>query len=59
MGPKLVCQECDYSEVIPNHCGEPMHIEKIEDKEKLVCWMGPSCGVQDLPTHHDKTLKII
>lgn len=36
-----------------------MHIETIEGQDKLVCWMGPSCGVQDIPTHHEKPMKIL
>jgi copper ion binding protein len=36
-----------------------MHIEVVDGEEKLVCWMGPGCGVQDLPTHHDKPLILV
>jgi hypothetical protein len=36
-----------------------MHIETVYGKEQLVCWMGPGCGVQDLPTHHEKAMKIV
>ncbi|MFW9905793.1 MAG: hypothetical protein ACFFFH_15780, partial [Candidatus Thorarchaeota archaeon] len=50
---QLKCQICDYTEPIPMHCKQPMHIEEIDGNEKLVCWMGASCGVQDIPTHHD------
>ncbi|MFX0052227.1 MAG: hypothetical protein ACFFAJ_02775 [Candidatus Hodarchaeota archaeon] len=53
----LKCQECDFTEPTPIHCGKPMHIEEIEGKEKLVCWMGASCGVQELPSHHSKPMK--
>ncbi|MFX1516337.1 MAG: heavy metal translocating P-type ATPase [Promethearchaeota archaeon] len=35
-----------------------MHVEKVDGEEKLVCWMGPECGVQDIPTHHDKPMLI-
>ncbi|MHA2307186.1 MAG: hypothetical protein ACXACU_17540 [Candidatus Hodarchaeales archaeon] len=58
MEKMLTCQECDIRESIPHHCGKPMHIEIIDKKQVLVCWMGPSCGVQDLPTHHNKPMTI-
>lgn len=58
MSKKLKCQECDHEQSIPMHCKQPMHIETIDGMEKLVCWMGPECGVQDLPTHHDRPMKI-
>ncbi|MHA2328297.1 MAG: heavy metal translocating P-type ATPase [Candidatus Hodarchaeales archaeon] len=41
------------------HCKQPMHIEEVNGVEKLVCWMGPSCGVQELPTHHGKPMQIV
>ncbi|MFX0185489.1 MAG: hypothetical protein ACFE95_20590 [Candidatus Hodarchaeota archaeon] len=59
MNSELICQECDYTEPIPQHCGKPMHIEEIDGKETLVCWMGASCGVLELPTHHEKPMKIL
>lgn len=40
-------------------CGKPMHIEEVSGEEMLVCWMGPSCGVQELSTHYDKPMKLI
>ena len=55
---KLNCQVCEYSEPVPMHCGQPMHIETVDGEEKLVCWMGPGCGVQDIPTHHDKSMQL-
>jgi hypothetical protein len=58
MSQKLKCQICEYSETIPTHCKQPMHVEKVDGEEKLVCWMGPECGVQDIPTHHDKSMQI-
>ncbi|MFX0016705.1 MAG: hypothetical protein ACFFB2_18525 [Promethearchaeota archaeon] len=58
MTEKLKCQVCDYTEPIPMHCKQPMHIEKIDGKETLVCWMGTSCGVKDLPSHHNKPMQI-
>lgn len=59
MAEKFKCQICDYTEPIPMHCKQPMHVETIEGKEQLVCWMGPECGVQDIPTHHKKPMQII
>ena len=58
MSDMLKCQECDYTEAIPMHCKQPMHVESVEGKERLVCWMGPSCGVQDIPNHHEKPMLI-
>jgi Cu+-exporting ATPase len=55
----LLCETCGYTEQVPKHCKQPMHLEKVEGIEKLVCWMGPSCGVKDIPTHHDKPMKMI
>ncbi|MFX0206460.1 MAG: heavy metal translocating P-type ATPase [Candidatus Hodarchaeota archaeon] len=59
MSQKLKCQVCDHSQSIPMHCKQPMHIEVVEGEEKLVCWMGPGCGIQELPNHHEKPMKII
>ncbi len=59
MSEMLKCQVCDYTEPIPIHCNQPMHVESVEGVEKLVCWMGPDCGVKVLPSHHEKTMKII
>lgn len=55
----LKCQECDYTEAVPIHCKQPMHVESIEGEELLVCWMGPSCGVQKIPTHHEKPMQMV
>ena len=33
---KLNCQECDYAELIPMHCKQPMHIETVEGEDKLL-----------------------
>ncbi|MHA2248379.1 MAG: heavy metal translocating P-type ATPase, partial [Candidatus Hodarchaeales archaeon] len=59
MSQQLKCQICDYMEPVPMHCKQPMHIEDVDDAEKLVCWMGPGCGVQDIPIHHDKPMQIV
>jgi len=50
---KLKCEKCDAEIAMPAHCNRPMHSEKIGAETKLVCWMGPSCGVADLPKHCD------
>ncbi|MFX1504988.1 MAG: heavy metal translocating P-type ATPase [Promethearchaeota archaeon] len=55
----LQCQICEYTEPIPMHCKQPMHIENVDDETRLVCWMGPECGVQDIPIHHNKPMQII
>ncbi|MCK4848244.1 MAG: heavy metal translocating P-type ATPase, partial [Candidatus Heimdallarchaeota archaeon] len=59
MSLHLNCVKCNYSEPIPIHCKQPMHIETVEGKEKLVCWMGPSCGVEDIPQHHGHPMSIV
>jgi hypothetical protein len=28
-----------------------MKVEKQGEQSMLVCWMGPECGLQDLPEH--------
>ena len=38
---------------MPTHCDRPMHSEKVGNETKLVCWMGPSCSVVDIPKHCD------
>ena len=55
----LKCQVCDYVEPVPMHCTQSMHVETVEEEERLVCWMGPSCGVQDIPSHHDKQMQLV
>jgi len=30
-----------------------MHSEQVGAETKLVCWMGASCGVADIPKHCD------
>jgi len=52
---KLKCQVCDYDMDIPMHCGKPMH----KEGDQLVCWMGPECGHQLIPEHHEKQMEII
>jgi len=51
MDSKLKCGNCGAEIATPMHCDRPMHIEKVDGVEKLVCWMGPGCGVADIPQH--------
>ena len=44
---KLVCAMCGEEVAVPVHCGQEMH----QEGDQLVCWMGPACGVQDMPEH--------
>ena len=53
MPTKLKCEKCGLETAMPTHCNRPMHSEKVGAETKLVCWMGPSCGVADLPRHCD------
>ncbi len=50
---KLKCGKCGAETAMPMHCNRPMHSEKVGAESKLVCWMGPDCGVADLPKHCD------
>ncbi len=59
MSPKLKCDSCGATQDVPMHCGKPMHIEKVDGKPMLVCWMGPGCGKQAIPTHHNAPMKMI
>ncbi|MGY5858843.1 MAG: hypothetical protein RTU63_05700 [Candidatus Thorarchaeota archaeon] len=43
----LVCAKCGEEVSVPVHCGQEMHIEG----DQLVCWMGTTCGHQDMPEH--------
>lgn len=49
--PKLKCEKCGHELDVPQHCGQPMHVEKVQEVEMLVCWMGPECSKQNLPRH--------
>jgi len=51
MDSKMKCEHCGAEIPTPMHCNQPMHIEKIDGTPKLVCWMGASCGVADIPHH--------
>ena len=57
--PKLKCSSCGATEPVPMHCGRPMHIEKVDGTPMLVCWMGPGCGKQAIPTHHDQPMEMV
>jgi Cu+-exporting ATPase len=52
---KLKCVECGLEQDLPMHCGQAMHLEN----DQLVCWMGPSCGLQPIPEHHGKPMEVI
>ena len=47
----LKCPRCGAEEEMPLHCRKPMHVENVEGKNMLVCWMGAECGIQDVPKH--------
>jgi len=51
----LKCEQCGRIDVLPEHCGKPMH----EEGNQLVCWMGASCGAQPIPTHCNKEMSVI
>ncbi|MHA1381739.1 MAG: heavy metal translocating P-type ATPase [Candidatus Helarchaeota archaeon] len=55
--PILKCKECGEEADVPMHCGKPMHPEIVDGESCLVCWMGPGCGKQDFPQHHDKPMQ--
>jgi len=58
-GPVLKCQDCSETRAAPWHCNQPMHVDIVDGAEKLVCWMGPDCGQQELPRHHGKPMMLI
>ncbi|MFX1238106.1 MAG: heavy metal translocating P-type ATPase [Promethearchaeota archaeon] len=51
----LKCSNCGFVMELPNHCGKPMH----EENGQLVCWMGLSCGVQEIPFHCGIQMEIL
>ncbi len=51
MDSKLKCEKCGEEIATPMHCDRQMHVETVNGAAKLVCWMGPGCGVADIPTH--------
>ncbi|NHJ01718.1 MAG: hypothetical protein EAX86_06215 [Candidatus Heimdallarchaeota archaeon] len=58
MDEYLLCEVCSEKKPIPQHCGKVMHLEMYQGKEMLICWMGSTCGVQELPYHHNQPMKI-
>lgn len=54
----LLCAKCGAKEPIPNHCGKPMKVVKTAGGDSLVCWMGSSCGAQDLPKHCQQVMEV-
>ena len=55
--PILKCKKCDEIIDVPEHCGKPMHPEVVDGEEMLVCWMGPDCGKQLFPEHHEIAMR--
>jgi P-type Cu+ transporter len=51
MTPKLKCVKCGHETAMPSHCNKPMHVGDVNGNQKLVCWMGPGCGVAEIPSH--------
>jgi len=54
---KLKCEKCGAEIAMPTHCNRPMHSEKVGSETRLVCWMGASCGVADIPKHCDAPMR--
>ena len=52
-GSKLHCEKCGHEIATPSHCNQQMHVEAVGGHEQLVCWMGPGCGVAEIPKHCD------
>jgi Cu+-exporting ATPase len=57
METKLKCDKCGFETAMPAHCNRPMHSERVGDETRLVCWMGPNCGVADLPRHCEAPMR--
>ncbi|HMF32604.1 MAG TPA: YHS domain-containing protein, partial [Candidatus Lokiarchaeia archaeon] len=51
----LKCDVCGETQEVPMHCGQPMH----QEDDKLVCWMGASCGEVDVPVHCDQPMTLV
>jgi soluble P-type ATPase len=51
MADTLECAKCGYEAPMPPHCNRAMHVEQVDGRSKLVCWMGPGCGVDEIPLH--------
>lgn len=57
MATKLKCEKCGFETAMPTHCNRPMHSERVGHETRLVCWMGPDCGVADVPKHCDAPMR--
>jgi len=57
MTTTLKCAKCSTEMPMPSHCGKPMHVENVNGQTKLICWMGPGCGVADIPRHCDQPMR--
>ncbi|MHA2006706.1 MAG: TRASH domain-containing protein [Candidatus Hodarchaeales archaeon] len=54
----LFCPVCKIKQDLPLHCDKPTHLEVINGKDKLVCFMGVDCGVLDIPKHCNAPMEI-
>jgi hypothetical protein len=50
--------KCGQELPLPFHWGQPMHEEKLKEQEKLVCWMGPTCGELPILEHCGKPVLV-
>jgi len=57
MTTTLKCAKCSTEMPMPSHCNKPMHVETVNGQTRLVCWMGPGCGVADIPHHCDQPMR--
>ena len=57
MDQKLECARCGHEAPMPRHCNRAMHVEQIDGKPQLVCWMGPECGTAEVPTHCGESMR--
>ncbi len=57
MADTLECAKCGYETAMPPHCNRPMHVEEVDGRPKLVCWMGPGCGVAEIPLHCGQSMR--
>ncbi len=55
---QLHCAACDETQPVPTHCGQPMHVDRVDGVEMLVCHMGPGCGKEPIPRHHGAAMTI-
>ncbi|MHA1264635.1 MAG: heavy metal translocating P-type ATPase [Candidatus Helarchaeota archaeon] len=57
--PVLECKQCGTTMEVPYHCNQPMHPEVVDGELMLVCWMGPNCGKQTFPIHHNTPMEYV